>query len=407
MKLLDDIIKKTVPDTSIMKEISFALEKINKSISKNKIKAKAVAGGSVAKGTFLNDDYDVDIFVKFDYSYKDEDISILLGKVLKEFKTVKVHGSRDYYQIKNKLKYEIVPVLDIDDPKKAVNVTDMSPLHVDWVKKYSKFTDEIRLSKMFCKAQGCYGAESYIRGFSGHVLDILTIYYKGFLNMLKASQRWKEFSVVDFNNHYKGKAFDEINKSKISSLIVIDPILPGRNAAAALSKEKFDAFRKAAKDFLKNPSEEFFVRKEFSVDSLVKKARKNMIILIEATPLKGKKDIIGSKLMKAFEHIRNQLTANEFKLIDSGWKWDKKAILYFITDPEPLSDVMEREGPPLSNKDRVKSFKDKHKRTFTRNRRIFAKVERPYTDAKSLIDSLLKDDYIKDRVMSIELVQLN
>jgi tRNA nucleotidyltransferase (CCA-adding enzyme) len=405
MELLNEIIKQTVPDDDIQKEIDSILKRINKSISVNKIKAKAMSGGSVAKGTFLSGDYDIDIFVKFDYSYKDDDISKLLGQVLKGFKAVKVHGSRDYFQIKNKLKYEIVPVLDIKDPKKALNVTDMSPLHVDWVKKYSKFANEIRLSKLFCKAQHCYGAESYIRGFSGHVLDILTIYYKGFINLLKASNKWKEFGVVDFENYYNGKAFDEINKSKISPLIVIDPILPARNAAAALSKEKFDIFRKAAKDFLKKPSKEFFVKKEFTVDSLEKKVRKNKLILIESSALKGKQDIVGSKFMKAFEFLKSQLVTNDFKLIDSGWKWDKKAIFYFILDPKPLSKITEREGPPILNKDRVKSFKDKHKKTFTKNKRIFAKVERQYTVVEDLISDLIKDDYVKERVKTIKQLQ--
>ncbi len=44
----------------------------------------------------------------------------------------------------------------------------------------------------------------------------------------------------------------ELNKSKIQSpLIVIDPVQAGRNAAAALSFEKYDLLRKKAKEFLK------------------------------------------------------------------------------------------------------------------------------------------------------------
>lgn len=398
MNLLKEVIKGIKPDKTVLKEVDATLNKINKAIAKNKIKAKAVAGGSVAKCTFLKGDYDVDIFVKFNYKYKDDDLSKLLGRILRGFKSTKVHGSRDYYQIRNKLVFEIVPVLDITDPKKAVNVTDMSPLHVAWVKKNSMYVDEIRLSKAFCKAQGCYGAESYIRGFSGHVLDILTIYYKGFLNLLKAAKKWKQFDVVDFYNIYKGKARDELNQSKISPLIAIDPILPERNAAAALSTEKFELFKRTAAEFLVKPSKQFFVKKEFSVDEIKSKAKGNKLITVEVTPLKGKEDIVGTKLLKAFEFIQKQLAIYEFKVIDSNWNWSKKAIFYFIMDKKELPEIKDWRGPPLGAKERVMSFKKKHKTTYVKENKIFAKVKRKYTKPEALAKDLIKDEYVKDRV---------
>ena len=271
MKLLQKISKQIYPEKKIIREVDEFIKKINKEIKLKKIKAVAVKGGSIAKGTFLKDDHDVDIFVKFN---EDKDISKLLGKILKKFKPELVHGSRDYYQIKNKLVYEIVPVLNIKKIEQIKNVTDMSPLHVKWVKKFPKYADDIRLAKQFCKAIKVYGAESYIKGFSGHVLDILIINYKGFLNLLKASQKWKKYSVIDFYGYHKGKALRNLNRSKISPLIVIDPIQLERNAAAALSEERINIFKEAAKKFLKNQNESFFIKKKYEINENKKKYKK-------------------------------------------------------------------------------------------------------------------------------------
>ena len=66
-------------DNSIKKEIDETVKTINSELKKNKIKAVAVIGGSFAKDTHLTDDYDCDVFVKFDYKYKDANLSDLLS----------------------------------------------------------------------------------------------------------------------------------------------------------------------------------------------------------------------------------------------------------------------------------------------------------------------------------------
>jgi len=67
------------------------------------------------------------------------------------------------------------------------NITDISPLHALWIRKNSneKVRDEIRKFKYFLKINDLYGAESYIRGFSGYIAEILVIYYKSFNNLIK------------------------------------------------------------------------------------------------------------------------------------------------------------------------------------------------------------------------------
>src|SRR3989344_9184591 len=175
MKILEDIKPNKEDRKKVRRLIDFIFDRI-------KIKdAKLELGGSYAKDTFLSGNHDIDVFVKFPYlKYKNKDISSVLNEILL-IKHKKVHGSRDYFQIEKKgYSFEFIPVLDIRNPGQAKNITDFSPLHTKWVRKNLRNPDDARLIKKFCRAQEIYGAESYIKGFSGYVLEILAVYYKDF-----------------------------------------------------------------------------------------------------------------------------------------------------------------------------------------------------------------------------------
>ena len=409
MELSKQVIEELRPKKDVVDKCNVVLDSINSEIKKKKIKARAVLGGSIAKGTFLKDDYDCDIFVKFNLSYKKKEISDLLEKILKIFpKAERIHGSRDYFQFSMKnIMFEIVPVLDIKKAGQAINITDCSPLHVKWVKDNlnKDLADEIRLAKAFCKACNVYGAESYMRGFSGHVLDILTIYYNGFTPLLKNAVKWKEQEVIDSNNYYDGRALERLNKSKLSPLIVIDPIQPERNAAAVLSMKNFLLFKGSASDFLKKPAKKFFEKKEVTVDELKEKSKGKKLVLLDVRTLDGKEDVVGSKLLKAFNYINKKLLLNNFVLYERGWKWDKKkkALFWFILKDEILPKSFKRVGPPTKNKENVKAFMKKHKKTFILCKRICANVKRSFRKPEELIKTLKKGKYLKERTKKIEM----
>lgn len=380
-----------------LERVNEFLKGVNAALKKRKVRAKAVLGGSYAKDTWLSGDYDVDIFVKFHVSYADDEMSDLLGRVLKPWKPEHLHGSRDYFWVRDHIKYEIVPVLDIKKPDDARNVTDFSPLHVEWVnRKGKKVKDDIRLAKQFCKGAKCYGAESYIRGFSGHVVDILTIHFGGFVPLLKEASKWKAKVVVDPNKVYKGRALLMMNKSKTDGpLVVVDPVQPGRNAAAALTKENFNRFVKAAKRFLKKPSGEFFVEREVDLERLAKKGN---LVTVSVETMKGTEDVAGTKFVRAFEFVKRHLS--EFTVKDAGWLWDRKqkGTWWFLLGEEQLPLVKEHKGPPLEIKDAVKAFKKQYKSTFTRGGRVWARVKRKERTPEQVIRRVVKGEYVQSRV---------
>ena len=119
MELLKEVLKEIKPGKEEEKEVEDKIDRFLKRVNKNLRDAKAVLGGSGAKGTWLSKAHDADIFVAFDYKkYKDksEQLSDILGRYLKRVfgKISRLHGSRDYFQIKEKgFSFEVVPVLNI------------------------------------------------------------------------------------------------------------------------------------------------------------------------------------------------------------------------------------------------------------------------------------------------------
>jgi tRNA nucleotidyltransferase (CCA-adding enzyme) len=343
----------------------------------------------------------------------------------------RVHGSRDYFQFcKKKLDYEIIPVLKIhaSNYASAENVTDLSPEHVAWVEKYTDknplLNDEIRLMKQFMKTAKVYGAESYINGFSGHIVDILVIHYGSFLSLIKKfaslyNSKLDDALIIDHENNMKNP-LKELNQSKISPLIIIDPIQKDRNAAAALNKEKLLDFVSSCKSFLDSPSKDFFIVKKFDLESeimsRVKKLRdkkdvfkdkfkdKFSLIIISAYPHEGSRDIMGTKILKTYEDLKKQLLLNDFTICADFWHYyvdDNSGNICFIFKNEKLSTMIEQAGPPLNIHDDVDNFRRKHEKTYVKGNRIFSLVKRRYLLPEELLKRLFSEVFIKSRMKKI------
>jgi tRNA nucleotidyltransferase (CCA-adding enzyme) len=384
------------------------LKKINSKL-KN---ATAIIGGSGAKGTWLSGNHDVDIFVLYDlktYGPKTHELSKMLKPAVKKaFPKAKIetlHGSRDYFQlIYNGIVFEIVPILKISKAEQALNITDVSPLHAKWVKRHVKDKNEVLLAKQFFKANKLYGAESYIAGFSGYILEILVMKYGTFNKLLKAAVKWKDQTVIDVSEFYKGKdVLFELNQSKLTSpLVVIDPVDKSRNACAALGINKFLLLKKVAAQYLKNPNKAYFAKEEIVQEVLKKEAsrKKWHLVMFDVTPVQGKEDVVGLKLLKVFTHIKRKLDDFNVKKADWDWVPGENATFYFMVKEDMLDDEV-RKGPPTTLKEHVKHFKKQHSNTFTKNGHVMAKVKRNHPKLANFVKNLLKDAYVKERIIKI------
>jgi len=335
--ILKEVLERVEPTKEELKDIGNLLEdfikKLGKNIKTSKINAEIFIGGSFAKSTVIRKkDYDIDIFIRFDKKYKN--ISDLTKKILRNVKNISlIHGSRDYFRIKasKDLFFEVIPVKKIKNPREAENIMDLSYSHVKYIKrkiKSEKILDDIRLAKAFCYGNNCYGAESYVNGFSGYALELLIYHYGGFLKFLRAMTKIKEQEVIDIEKYYKSKqrVLMDINAAKLQSpVVLIDPTYKQRNALAALSYETFRAFQKACKNFLKNPVIKAFEIEKIDFEKVRKNARRRgyEFILLEARTKKQEGDVAGSKLLKFYRHIGNEIE-KYFKIKSRGFEYNGK-----------------------------------------------------------------------------------
>ncbi len=411
--ILKEVLEKVEPTKEELKDIENLLEdfikKLRKNIKTQKINAEIFIGGSFAKSTVIRKDhYDIDIFIRFDKKYKN--ISDLTKKILRNMKNVSlIHGSRDYFRIKasKDLFFEVIPVKKIKSPREAENIMDLSYSHVRYIKrkiKSEKILDDIRLAKAFCYGNNCYGAESYVNGFSGYALELLIYHYRSFLKFLRAMTKIKEQKVIDIEKHHKSKqrVLMDINAAKIQSpIVLIDPTYKQRNALAALSDETFCAFQKACKNFLKNPTIKAFEIEKIDFEKVRKDAKKRMyeFILVKARTKKQEGDVAGSKLLKFYRHLGNEIE-KYFKIKSKGFEYNgKKSASYFFTVKKKPEIVIR--GPLESQKEHVKKFKKKYKKVFTKKGKIYSRKKIDFTLKKFLNDWKKKHrEKVKDMTIS-------
>jgi tRNA nucleotidyltransferase (CCA-adding enzyme) len=270
-------------------------------------------------------------------------------------------------------------VKKVAKPKDAENITDLSYSHVKYIRKRvktKKLLDEIRLAKVFCYANNFYGAESYINGFSGYALELLVYHYKGFLNFIRAMSKIENKTVIDTEKLHKNKqsVLMDLNSSKlISPLILIDPTYKQRNVAAALSEETFKNFQKVCRNFLAHPSIKAFEPKKIDFDKLKTDAKKKSFesILLEVKTDRQAGDIAGSKLLKFNRHLSEEIKRFfEIKKKEFDYNETKTAKYFFAVENKKEILVT---GPSSRDKKNVAMFKKKHKKTFVKQGKVYAK----------------------------------
>ena len=393
-KVLEDI-DSSKDISQINKKLKEFLKNTKESIQHKELDVGVFIGGSFAKGTLIKkNNYDVDVFLRFNKKYSEKEIQELSKKILNFTDVETVHGSRNYFKVKleKNVEVEIVPVLRVTKPSQARNVTDLSYSHVLYIKKKIKrqsIIDGIKLAKAFCYAQKCYGAESYIKGFSGYSLELLVYYYGSFMNFLKKVSEIKDQEIIDLKKHYKNKqnVLIDLNSSKLNSpIILIDPTFKSRNALAGLSKETLQKFQKSARSFLRFPSLNSFKLKEVDIKKIKNYAEKSnfQFLDFEIKTDRQEGDIAGSKLLKFFNLVESEISRFfNIKKKEFIYENEKTAKGIFVIS---LKKEMIFPGPFLEDKKNVSRFKKVHKNTFEKNKRIYARGK-PLASLKEFLEN--------------------
>lgn len=399
--------KKITPTSEVRKEIEEIVRKVEKKLKREIIKRKLAASvelvGSIAKDTFLKNNMDIDFFILFPTSTKKEKIAentLKIGKkILKN--TEESYAEHPYLRgyFKN-YKVEIVPCYKIENAKQKLSAVDRTPLHTKYIREKmpDKQKQEVRLFKQFLRGIGCYGAEAEIEGFSGYLCEILIIKYGNFRELIKHAQKWKHGEKLTLTK----KNYQDFN----TPLIFIDPVDISRNVASALSKEKFELFVKACKEYLKKPSMAFFFPNKVKPWSLEK---------IRETLEKQKYQYLGVKIPKP-DIIDENLYPQIRKTVRSLWSTckrydftvhdiafyvddsEKNIFIVIKTEDEVLPKTMIHKGPPIKLKKNKKEFikrweKDPKvvKKPYEKDGRFYVEIKREYTK----IDDFIVDQFKK------------
>jgi tRNA nucleotidyltransferase (CCA-adding enzyme) len=263
-------------------------------------------------------------------------------------------------------------------PEDAENVTDFSLIHVKYIRskisKNKKLADEIKLAKAFCHAQDCYGAESYIGGFSGYALEVLVTHYKSFMNFLKNISKDK---LLDPEKQFKNKneITRELNQSKLlSPIILIDPTYKYRNVCAGLTKEIFDKFLTVSSEFLKNPSGEFFKKKQFDLNDFTEQAKKENLSIyrLDIKTDRQEGDIAGTKMKKFMRFLISELKRKQQEVIYQHFDYQEgqESQAYLAIKEKPEIEII---GPKTDMKKAIEQFKKVRKTVYNSKGFVCAK----------------------------------
>lgn len=416
-EVLADALKLVKPDRAEEARVealsSMILGKIGELIASERIDAEARILGSIAKGTWLKGDYDIDVFILYP-PYIDRslftDLSIRIGvKVFEDLggRWILRYAEHPYVEgwIEG-VRVNIVPACR-SKPGSWVTAVDRTPYHTDYIRgklSSEEGRDQVRLLKKFMKGIGVYGADVRIGGFSGYLCELFIIEFGSFIETVKsASKGWRGL-FIDIEGYYHDieaarRVFGD------QPFIVVDPVDPYRNVASPVSLTRLSEFTAASRLFLDNPSIEFFnpppVR--FDMDCIrraIEYRGVSLLALVFDEP-DIPPDTLWGEIYRSLKAFVNIFERWEFKVIrSSAWSGDGFTVFIVELESRIIPSVKLHRGPPVDSLESSR-FLGKYLAEGGRvfgpwidGDRWYVARRRSYTDAYSLAMDILKGDLL-------------
>lgn len=393
--------KIAVPSEKLQKQKDALVENIIRMVQREVANYPQIVGieivGSYAKGTWLPQKADVDIFIKFQTSVPEKEFAELGKKIgfsaFKDFGPYVRYAEHPFVEAQIKdTKVNLVPCYDVEEGKWKSSA-DRSPFHTRFMIKSlsAQMKNDVRLLKAFLKANGIYGAEIARQGFSGYVAEVLILNFGSFEGVLKAISELKQGQVI-------GKAA----KSFDTPIVIMDPIDPNRNLGAAISTENIGKFVLAARAFLKKPSVSFFRPKNRS--QKVGASLGNVLVLTFRYKQRSP-DIIWGQLKRAATSIATQIDQAGFSVLRKSAVISENdtASLLFLLKSLKLDKYHVRAGPDFFIAGHVEKFVESNRKKSTamwisEEGKIHSLQKRSQTDAGLFLKDLMKKNLAKSGV---------
>ena len=408
----DNLLTKIKPSKEENKKVqklsNRLIEVLNKSAAELDVPVTAVLVGSVAKGTWLAGNADIDILIKFPLETSSEylkEYGLKIGHICIERMDGSseeryashpyVTGYIDGYYV------DFVPCYDIKSSIELKSAVDRTLLHTEYIKAHlsDKQGDEVVLLKKFMDSVGTYGSEFKVGGFSGYLCEMLILKYGNFIQTLKtAAENWNYGYIVDIENYGTAHLFKD-------PLIAVDPVDKNRNVAAALTLQKMSEFIVGAGNFLHNPSEEYFAITDYNtkpsimMDQFKNRATKTVIIFFK--PPKIPADAVYPQIKKTENSIVRVAESEGFSVFGSeSWTNENDlAVILIEFETWKLPYIKKHEGPKIWIREHQERFLEKYgNKAWIEDDRWVVGVKRDYMDAELLISDLMtgkKSGYLK------------
>ncbi|MHC1631801.1 MAG: CCA tRNA nucleotidyltransferase [Methanotrichaceae archaeon] len=417
-ELLDQVLDRVRPTYQERKRLKRVavdvIARIDELAQTRKLECKTLVVGSAARNTWLAGDHDLDIFIGMP---EDSDLDIALDlarKVALQYEEryaehAYVHAFFEGFEL------DLVPCYLVKDAAHIKSAVDRTPFHSQYVSsKIRGLEDDVLLLKQFMKGIGVYGSELRVGGFSGYLAELLVICYGSFLEVLQNAGNWNPGEFIDLEGH-SARSHDD-------PLVMVDPVDPKRNVAAALSLDNMFQFAAAARCFLRHPDMNFFFPPEIkplSDEELLRSIqnRGSTSILIEFAAPDLVEDVIFPQLRKAEQSIRSLLDRNGFSVLRSDADWhqnispgsddetdsdgDKTSVsrgvarIFFELEIGQLPEVHRLVGPPAWKEGHVERFLSCHQELlsgpYLENGHVVVEVKRKYTTATQLLSAQIFD----------------
>ena len=416
---LNSVLKKVLKDIKPSEsEIASARLAINEVMGRLKRLAprnvEIILAGSVARGTHIRGNSDIDIFLLFPRSVKEsvvEKKGLEIGKGIVDKKRnesyTDKYAEHPYTKVvlgDRGINVDIVPAYKIKNAEERGTAVDRTQLHNEFVNSNLNVRqrDEVRVLKAFLKAHGIYGAEARVEGFSGYLCELLIYHYGTFANLVTAMANLKLPLIIN-----TGKSRDMNNENTASMLklfgkrlIVVDPTDSNRNVAANVSDESLSRLVIASRNLIKSQSIDSFYRRggtdvysERKLAALRGALGADMYVLHFKVP-EIANEIIWQQLKKARTRICELLSKNGFEPIISLQNVDgKDAVMGFFINSMQISSAKVT-GPTVEMADAAERFMKAHKKSMlisVENGRLYSIEKSKYSSPKELINSFISD----------------
>ncbi len=371
---MDQVAKKVVPSVAERERMSQLAERLKGQVQTILDKAGYAGSvsiqGSFARDTWLSGEADLDIFASFPPTMdRQEWTEKVLPEIRKQIraKTIDRYAEHPYLEFHiDNIRVNVVPCYSVEKGQWK-SATDRTPYHTEYMRAHltQEMRLEARLLKRFTKGTRSYGAEIRVGGFSGMLVETMILQYRSFLETLVQASKWKPVIFLDIEKPTGGQ--DSRAREFGSPLVVIDPVDPNRNLAAAVRDDKLWGFVAASRELQKNPGIWYFfppkskpkTRAQFS--KLLEHQNRDIVSISFEHP-RIVPDVLWGQLLKIENSLTELMTRQDFHPVRSMvWSDEGQSSAIFVElDSLTLPEVQLRAGPPVSKMDDSQGFLDRH-----------------------------------------------